>query len=50
MKEKQMGTLIELIVRECADIVKETRYFVPPTQEQIAMTLLERCGLSISDV
>jgi len=26
----------ELIVKECADVAKETRWAVPPSQEQIA--------------
>jgi hypothetical protein len=29
----------ELIVRECADIVEETRWMVPPSQEQIARSI-----------
>lgn len=45
MYENEMGTLIELVVKECANIVNETRWMVPPTQEQIARNLLERCGL-----
>ena len=33
---QQLYSLVELVVRECADVVKETRWAVPPSQEQIA--------------
>lgn len=35
----------ELIVKECCDIIRETRWAVPPTQEQIAKNLMERLGV-----
>jgi hypothetical protein len=35
----------ELIVRECAGIVKETRWMVPPSQEQIARSIKEHFGV-----
>lgn len=33
------------IIRECANIINETRWMVPPTQEQIAKNLIERWEL-----
>lgn len=36
--------LVELIVRECADIVEETRWMVPPSQEQIARSIKQHFG------
>ena len=35
----------ELIVRECAEIVEETRWMVPPSQEQIARSIKEHFGV-----
>lgn len=35
----------ELIVRECADIVEETRWMVPPSQEQIARSIRQHFGV-----
>lgn len=35
---------VKLIVEECCDIIRETRWAVPPTQEQIAKNLMERLG------
>ena len=35
----------ELIVRECADVVKETRWAVPPSQEQIARGIQQHFGV-----
>ena len=35
----------ELIVRECADIVEETRWMVPPSQEQIARSIKQHFGV-----
>ena len=37
--------LAELIVRECADIVEETRRMVPPSQEQIARGIQQHFGV-----
>ena len=37
--------LAELIVRECADIVEETRWMVPPSQEQIARSIKQHFGV-----
>ena len=37
--------LAELIVRECADIVEETRWMVPPSQEQIARGIQQHFGV-----
>jgi hypothetical protein len=35
----------ELIVRECADIVKETRWMIQPSQEQIARSIKQHFGV-----
>ena len=35
----------ELIVRECADVAKETRWAVPPSQEQIARSIKQHFGV-----
>ena len=35
----------ELIVRECAEIVEETRWMVPPSQEQIARSIKQHFGV-----
>ena len=37
--------LAELIVRECADIVEETRWMVSPSQEQIARSIKQHFGV-----
>ena len=35
----------ELIVRKCADVAKETRWAVPPSQEQIARGIQQHLGV-----
>ena len=35
----------ELIVRECVEIVEETRWMVPPSQEQIARSIKQHFGV-----
>ena len=35
----------ELIVRECATVAKETRWAVPPSQEQIARGIQQHFGV-----
>ena len=35
----------ELIVQECADVAKETRWVVPPSQEQIARGIQQHFGV-----
>jgi hypothetical protein len=37
--------LAELIVKECAEIVEETRWMVPPSQEQIARSIKQHFGV-----
>ena len=39
------GRFAELIVRECADVAKETRWAVPPSQEQIARGIQQHFGV-----
>ena len=43
--ERKMKKFAELIVRECADIVEETRWMVPPSQEQIARSIKQHFGV-----
>ena len=35
----------ELIIKECAEVAKETRWFVPPSQEQIARGIKQHFGI-----
>ena len=35
----------QLIVKECADVAKETRWAVPPSQEQIARGIQQHFGV-----
>jgi len=35
----------ELIVRECIDVITETRWHLPPTQQQIAVGIKEHFGV-----
>jgi hypothetical protein len=35
----------ELIVKECADVITETRWHLPPTQQQIAVGIKEHFGV-----
>ncbi len=35
----------QLIVQECADVAKETRWAVPPSQEQIARGIQQHFGV-----
>ncbi len=43
--EKGREKFAELIVRECADVAKETRWAVPPSQEQIARGIQQHFGV-----
>ena len=43
--DKRLEKFAELIVRECAGIVEETRWMVPPSQEQIARSILQHFGV-----
>jgi hypothetical protein len=36
----------ELIVRECAEVITETRWHLPPTQQQIADGIKEHFGVN----
>jgi hypothetical protein len=36
----------ELIVKECADVITETRWHLPPTQQQIAVGIKEHFGVN----
>ena len=43
--EDKFERFAELIVRECADVAKETRWAVPPSQEQIARGIQQHFGV-----
>lgn len=43
--EKGLEKFAQLIVRECADVAKETRWAVPPSQEQIARGIQQHFGV-----
>jgi len=47
---KQLHELMEkfagLIVRECAEVITETRWHLPPTQQQIAVGIKEHFGVN----
>jgi hypothetical protein len=36
----------ELIVKECAEVITETRWHLPPTQQQIAIGIKEHFGVN----
>ena len=42
---EHLRQVTELIVRECADVAKETRWAVPPSQEQIARGIQQHFGV-----
>ena len=43
--EEDLKKFAELIVQECADVAKETRWVVPPSQEQIARGIQQHFGV-----
>ena len=43
--QKAIEKFAELIVQECADVAKETRWAVPPSQEQIARGIQQHFGV-----
>ena len=43
--QKAIEKFALLIVRECADVAKETRWAVPPSQEQIARGIQQHFGV-----
>ena len=45
VKEFNKEKFAELIVQECADVAKETRWAVPPSQEQIARGIQQHFGV-----
>ena len=49
LSSEQLGRVYEkfaeLIVQECADVAKETRWAVPPSQEQIARGIQQHFGV-----
>jgi hypothetical protein len=45
MLEEQLENQKHSIVRECAEVAGETRWAVPPTQEQIARSIKQHFGV-----
>jgi hypothetical protein len=43
--EDKFEKFAELIIQECAEIVEETRWMVPPSQEQIARSIKQHFGV-----
>ena len=43
--DKRLEKFAQLIVQECADVAKETRWAVPPSQEQIARGIQQHFGI-----
>ena len=43
--EDDLEKFAELIIKECAEVAKETRWFVPPSQEQIARGIKQHFGV-----
>ena len=44
-KETDLEKFAELIIKECAEVAKETRWCVPPSQEQIARGIKQHFGV-----
>lgn len=40
-----MDKFAELIVRQCAEVVQEGRWMVPPSQEQLARSIKQHFGV-----
>jgi predicted SnoaL-like aldol condensation-catalyzing enzyme len=45
-KSVDLEKFAELIVRECAEVITETRWHLPPTQQQIAVGIKEHFGVN----
>jgi len=45
LSEKEVEKFAELIVRECAEIVQEGRWMVPPSQHQLARSIKQHFGV-----
>ena len=45
VNSKTLEKFAELIVRECADVITETHWHLPPTQEQVALSIKEHFGV-----
>jgi len=46
VKDLIQAKFAELIVRECAEVITETRWHLPPTQQQIAIGIKEHFGVN----
>ncbi|MEK9896740.1 MAG: hypothetical protein VW518_10010 [Burkholderiaceae bacterium] len=42
---EEVEKFAELIVRECAEVVQEGRWMVPPSQEQLARSIKQHFGV-----
>jgi len=45
MYEDDIEKFAELIVQECATVITETRWHLPPTQQQIAIGIKKHFGV-----
>ena len=45
LSEKEVEKFAELIVKECAEIVQEGRWMVPPSQHQLARSIKQHFGV-----
>ena len=45
LQEVFLQKFAQLIVQQCANIAKETRWAVPPSQEQIARSIIQHFGV-----
>ena len=45
LTQEQLDMFAELIVRECAEVVQEGRWMVPPSQEQLARSIKQHFGV-----
>jgi hypothetical protein len=46
IRQLNVEKFAELIVRECAEVITETRWHLPPTQQQIAIGIKEHFGVN----
>jgi len=45
LPESHLEKLVELVVKECANVVAETHWHLPPTQQQISISIKEHFGV-----
>ena len=44
-KKEFLEKFAELIVRECAEVIQESRWMVPPSQKQLATSIKQHFGV-----